>query len=161
MQENTTLTQRSEALRFEVMTAEQFFDQAVELLIEQSKELTTDRHLMKLNPDFAKYYELDHVGALIVLGVYRGSQLVGFSANIITNNLHYADLRYCQNDVLFLTKSERKGSAGLRLIRKTEEMARLEGAKIMLWHAKPGTTLDKLLPRMGASVQDVVYKVNL
>jgi hypothetical protein len=27
----------------------------------------------------------------------------------------------------------------------------------MLWHAKPRTTLDRMLPRMGYRTQDIVY----
>ena len=161
MQETTIHTQTPDKLRFEVLTAEQFFEQAVELLIEHREELATDKALMVLKPDFETYYTLDDAGSLLVIGAYRGERLIGYSVNLISRNLHYADLVQCQNDVLFLTMGERKGSAGLRLLRKTEEMARLEGARIMLWHAKPETNLDKLMPRMGATVQDVIWKVNL
>jgi len=156
-----TITHTRDRVYFHVLTAEQFFDQAVDLLVEHREELATDKALMVLKPDFDKYYAMDDLGALLVIGAYRGGRLIGYSVNIISQNLHYADLRQCQNDVLFLTKSERRGSAGLRLIRKTQEMARLEGAKIMLWHAKPETNLDQLMPRMGGAVQDVIWKVNL
>lgn len=156
-----TITHTRDRVYFHVLTAEQFFDQAVDLLVEHREELATDKALMVLKPDFEKYYAMDDFGALLVIGAYRGGELIGYSVNIISQNLHYADLRQCQNDVLFLTKDERKGSAGLRLIRKTQEMARLEGAKIMLWHAKPETNLDQLMPRMGGAVQDVIWKVNL
>lgn len=161
MQETTIHTPAHERVTFEVLTAQQFFDQAVELLIEHREELATDKALMVLKPDFDKYYALDETGELLVIGAYRGDRLIGYSVNLITNNLHYADLMMCQNDVLFLTKSERRGAAGLRLIRKTQEMAKLEGAQIMLWHAKPETNLDQLMPRMGGTVQDVIWKVNL
>jgi len=156
-----TITHTRDRVYFHVLTAEQFFDQAVDLLVEHREELATDKALMVLKPDFDKYYAMDDLGALLVIGAYRGGRLIGYSVNIISQNLHYADLRQCQNDVLFLTKDERRGSAGLRLIRKTQEMARLEGAKIMLWHAKPETNLDQLMPRMGGAVQDVIWKVNL
>jgi len=159
--ETMTLTRTRERLRFELMTAEQFFEESVVLLIEHREELATDKALMVLKPDVEKYLAVEARGALMMIGAYRGVRLIGYSVNIVTNNLHYADLIMCQNDVLFLTKDERKGSAGLRLIRETERLARERGAQIALWHAKPGTNLDKLMPRMGASVQDVIWKVNL
>lgn len=149
------------SVHFRVLTAQQFFNEAVGLLIAHREELATDKALMKLKPDFDKYYALDESGELMVIGAYRGDEMVGYSVSIITNNLHYADLMMCQNDVLFLSVSERKGATGLRLIRKTEQLAKLEGAQIMLWHAKPGTNLDQLMPRMGGTVQDVIWKVNL
>lgn len=161
MSETTTHTPTRERVTFRVLTAQQFFDQAPELLIDHREELATDKALMVLKPDFDKYYALDEMRELLVIGAYRGDTLIGYSVNIVTNNLHYAGLRMCQNDVLFLAKDERKGAAGLRLIRKTQELAKLEGAQIMLWHAKPETNLDQLLPRMGGTVQDVIWKVNL
>jgi hypothetical protein len=159
--ETMTLTRTREHLRFDLMTAEQFFDEAAALLIEHREELATDKSLMVLKPDVERYYGIEALGWLMVIGAYRGSKLIGYSVNIVSNNLHYADLIQGQNDVLFLTKDERKGSAGLRLIRQTHKLMKMEGAKIMLWHAKPGTNLDKLMPRMGGTVQDVIWKVNL
>lgn len=161
MSETMTLTRTREKLRFELMTAEQFFDESAVLLIEHREELATDKALMVLKPDVERYFAIEALGWLMVIGAYRGTRLIGYSVSIVTNNLHYADLIMCQNDVLFLTRDERKGSAGLRLIRETERLARERGAQIALWHAKPGTNLDKLMPRMGATVQDVIWKVNL
>lgn len=161
MSETMTLTRTRERLRFELLTADQFFEEAAALLIEHREELATDKALMVLKPAEAQYLAIEASGCLMVLGAYRGTRLIGYSVNLVTPNLHYSDLTQCQNDVLFLTKDERKGSAGLRLIRKTHELAIDRGARIMLWHAKPGTNLDKLMPRMGASVQDVIWKVNL
>lgn len=161
MSETMTLTRTREKLRFELMTADQFFDESAVLLIEHREELATDKALMVLKPDVEKYLAVEARDALMVIGAYRGTRLIGYSVNIVTNNLHYSDLIMCQNDVLFLTRDERKGSAGLRLIRETERLARERGAQIALWHAKPDTNLDKLMPRMGGTVQDVIWKVNL
>ena len=83
-------------------------------------------------------------------------ELIGYSVNVVTRNLHY-DLRVCQNDVLYLTPEHRLGPLGLRLIRDTERHAREAGAKIMLWHAKQGTSLDGLLPRIDYQVQEIMY----
>jgi len=158
--ESMTLT-RPDRVQFWNMSAEHFFDVAAELLIEHREELATDKARMVLKPDHEKYLAMDCAGLLLIIGAYRGKRLIGYSVSIVTNNLHYADLMMCQNDVLFLTKSERKGSAGLRLIRETQKQAKARGADIALWHAKPETNLDALMPRMGGSVQDVIWKVNL
>jgi hypothetical protein len=63
----------------------------------------------------------------------------------------------CQNDLLFVRKSHRRGMTGMRLITATERAAKERGVKMMLWHAKPGTTLDRMLPRLGYGIQDVIY----
>ncbi|WP_300379619.1 hypothetical protein [Henriciella sp.] len=155
------MTRTAEPVRFEEIGASDFLDMAMPLLAEHREELATDKALMVLKPDRERYEALDDLGMLLVIGAFRGEELVGYSANIISPNLHYSDLTMCQNDVLFVRKADRKGPLGLKLIRETEKRGKARGAQIMLWHAKPGTSLDKLMPRMGASVQDVIWKRNL
>lgn len=161
MFDSMTLTPTLDRLEFRNLSAYEFLDVALPLLALHREELATDKEKMILNPDHESYLRMDDMGLLMVIGAYRGEELVGYSVSIVTKNLHYSDLKVCQNDVLFLVEPERKGSAGLRLIRETERQALDWGAEIMLWHAKPGTNLDKLMPRLGASVQDIIWKVNL
>ena len=72
-------------------------------------------------------------------------------------HFHYADLRVTQNDVLFVKKEFRGGRLGLRLLKATEDHAKSEGCKLMLWHAKENTALDKLLPKLKYGVQEIMY----
>lgn len=148
----------SDSVQFRLMSASDFFEMAMPLLSLHRDELATDKALMVLKPDFERYEYLDECGALLVLGAFRGDRLIGYSANIIASNLHYSDLVMCQNDVLFLVPEERKGMTGIRLIRETERLAKERGAMIALWHAKLGTSLDKIMPKLGASVQDVMWR---
>jgi predicted GNAT superfamily acetyltransferase len=97
------------------------------------------------------------VGAEKFLGAFDGDEIVGYSVNIMAHNLHYSDLIMCQSDVLYVREDKRQGPAGLKLMRETERLAKERGAQMMLWHAKPATNLDQILPRMGYRVQDVVY----
>ena len=75
--------------------------------------------------------------------------------------MHYADLKYSQNDVLFIKKEFRGGRIGLRLMKITEDYAKALGCKVMLWHAKEHTTLSTLLPRLKYGVQDIVFSKEL
>lgn len=143
------------------MTAAEFLDMAMPLLAEHREELATDKARMILKPDRERYLTLDELGMLMVIGVFKGGELIGYSASIVHANLHYSDLIMCQNDVLFITKAHRKGPLGLKLIRATERMGRERGADIMLWHAKPDTALNDIMPRLGARVQDIIWKVDL
>ena len=74
----------------------------------------------------------------------------------ISQHLHYAGLRI-QNDILFVTKAARHGKVGLQLIRETERAAKENGAKLVTWHAKQGTALEALLPRLKYGVHEVIY----
>ena len=68
-----------------------------------------------------------------------------------------ADLRIAQNDILFVKKELRGGRLGLRLLKATEDYAKSEGCKLMLWHAKENTALAKLLPKLKYGVQEIMY----
>jgi GNAT superfamily N-acetyltransferase len=136
--------------------ATDYLDQMWPLLAAHREELTVYPEIMQLSPDVETYLRLEDAGKLLSLGVFDHDELIGYSVNVVTRNLHY-DLRVCQNDVLYLTPEHRLGPLGLRLIRDTERHAREVGAKIMLWHAKQGTALDGLLPRIDYQVQEIMY----
>ena len=87
----------------------------------------------------------------------QGDVCIGYSMNIMIHHLHYADLRIAQNDILFVKKELRGVRLGLRLIKVTEDHAKSEGCKLMLWHAKENTALDKLLPKLKYGVQEIMY----
>ena len=137
--------------------ATEWIEQAWRLLEAHRKELTTNKGLMILKPDISTYEMLESKNALLSLGAFDGDEIVGYSVNIMAHNLHYSDLMMCQSDVLYVREDKRQGPAGLKLMRETERLAKERGAQMMLWHAKPDTNLDQILPRMGYRVQDVVY----
>jgi predicted GNAT superfamily acetyltransferase len=137
--------------------ATEWIEQAWRLLEAHREELTTNKGLMILKPDISTYEMLESKNALLSLGAFDGDEIVGYSVNIMAHNLHYSDLMMCQSDVLYVREDKRQGPAGLKLMRETERLAKERGAQMMLWHAKPDTNLDQILPRMGYRVQDVVY----
>lgn len=139
------------------IVASEWIERAWPLLEEHREELTTNPDIMVLKPDIARYQTLEQAGLLLSLGLFRGESLIGYSVNILVTNLHYSDMLLCQNDLLFIAKEHRKGMAGVRLIATTERAAKERGAHMMLWHAKPDTSLHAMLPRMGYRVQDVIY----
>lgn len=142
---------------------------AAQLFEDHWDEVALNKRVMKLNPHWKRYYALEEQGALLVLGLFakltkpRLETMVGYSVSFITEHMHYADLRYAQNDVLFVAKPWRNGRLGVRLILATEVAARERGAQLMLWHAKDreDLTLKDLLPCMGYGVQDIIYSKEL
>lgn len=131
------------------------------LLDEHWHESARNKHLMVLKPDVPRYQALEAAGALLSLVAYVGEEIVGYSVNIVSPHLHYADLLCAHNDVLFVAKAYRESSLGLKLIRDTERMAKARGAHLMLWHAKEATTLASILPKMGCKVQEIIFSKEL
>lgn len=140
------------------MSAGELLDAGMGLFARHREELTTNKELMALKPLRGFYVHADAAGAMIILGAYTADgELIGYSANLISPNPHYADVIQCQNDVLFIAPEHRGTSIGIRLIDATESCARERSCHLMLWHAKPGTALDRVLPRQGCRVQDIIY----
>ena len=142
---------------------------ARELWVAHYREIALNPAVMKLNPDWKKYYVLEEKDQLACLGVWRFGELVGYSVNIIQQHLHYSELTYLANDVLFLAEVERRDGTGAMLIDATIEMARTLECQMITFHAKPGTALAQMLggpgfhveqekePRSGFVVQDIVF----
>jgi predicted GNAT superfamily acetyltransferase len=134
---------------------------ASELFSEHWEEIALNKQVMVLKPDEQKYRAAEDNGMLLILAAFEGEKVVGYSVNIVTNHLHYADLITCSNDLLFVTEGKRNGRLGLQLIRATEKMAKERGARLMLWHAKQGTPLEKMMPRLGYGVQDIIFSIQI
>ncbi len=129
-------------------------DKARALWVAHYREIATNPKVMKLNPDWKKYYELELRDELACLGARRFGELVGYSVNIITQHLHYSEMTYMENDVLYLADKERKGGVGAMLIDATIEMARGLECKMITFHAKPGTALCRMLGGPGFEIAD-------
>ena len=127
------------------------------LLRQHWQEVARNKDLMVLSPSHEVYEAMDQAGVLFLLGMFAEGDLIGYSCNIVTPHLHYSGLTVCQNDVLYLDPDYRNGGAGIRLMTATEREARSRGARLVLWHAKDGSLMDKLLERRGYDVQDIVY----
>lgn len=140
----------------------ELYDNVDELFVKHWEESARNKQVMVLKPDWDNYFNLENSERLVTLAVVdEQDKIVGYSCNIVNKHLHYADLVVAYNDVLFLDKSCRNSSIGLRLIKETEKAVKAAGAKLMLWHAKEDTPLDKILPKMGCKVQEIIYSKEL
>jgi hypothetical protein len=135
-------------------------DELWPLLVDHREELTTNKALMELAPDWPRYIAMEEAGLLFSLVAREGPEIVGYSVNFIGQHLHYSRLRFASNDVLFVSKKHR-ASIGLRLIKATRQAAAAHGAKVMHWHAKPGTPLEAILRRQSCRVQDIMFTEEL
>ena len=128
-----------------------------DLFKEHYQEVALNKSVMQLNPDWEAYRMLEQSQKLFCVAAFVNEELIGYSVNFIGPHLHYSDMCYAQNDLLFVAEEHRKTRVGLDLIRHTEGLAKIKGAKLMLWHAKKETKLDAIMPRLGYKVQDIIY----
>lgn len=133
------------------------YDEAYPLFIEHAKELATYQDIMKLKPKTERYALLEDTENLISIYAYNDEELIGYSINFVQDHVHYSDLIFVQNDVLFVKKEYRGMDVGSLLLEATEKEAYAEGADIVLLHAKEDTKLTTILPTKGYRIQDIIY----
>jgi len=130
--------------------------QLLPLLALHRQELATHKSIMRLAPDFERHIELQTQGHLMVFFAYHDEELIGYSSTLIAPHLHYP-LLHGHNDLLFVAPAHRRGRVGLALIDRTRSGARERGVQFLTWHVKPDTALAHLLPRLGCTLQDLVF----
>lgn len=109
------------------------------------------------SPMIEAYQKLEQMGCLVAFGAFDDDEMVGYCIAFVLPHLHYGFM-YANHDVLFLTKKHRAGSTGLKLINRVEKACKELGARFMFWHAKPSTNMDQLLIKMGATLEETVYR---
>ena len=121
-------------------------------------EVAKHKDRMVLAPDWDKYAALEAQGKLFVVYVLDDDyNLLGYSFNFLDTHIHYKDLMVANNDAIYISPADRNSMAGLRLIKATKLRASELGAKLMIWHAKQGSALDKLFIAKRLQVQDTIY----
>lgn len=129
------------------------------LLEAHRHELATHPDIMPLEPMIGVYQDLEVQNRLLsIILEHPEAGIVGYSVNIISQNLHYGSLKTCQNDVVFVSSSYRQEGGGSLLMKAVEQNAKHDGCKMILLHAKQGTALDRMLRASpDFEVQDIIY----
>ena len=127
------------------------------LLKDHWEEIAVNKDKIKLNPDWKQYGRLDAINALRVYTARSGSKLVGYFVVIVSKNMHYQDHLFASNDVIFLAKTHRKGTTGIRLIKYAEEQLKAEGVSVMVVNTKTHQPFDVILERQGFELTERVY----
>ena len=121
------------------------------------EEIATNKQSRNLNVNEDLFFLLEETKKLLTIGAFIDNKLIGYSVNIITPDTHDKTKIFCNNDALYVSKEYRKGNIGIKLIKKTETIASTMGLYGVLWHAKPNSSLDKLLEKLNYSIKDFLY----
>lgn len=127
-----------------------------ELLIQHYEELTLNKAKIKLKPVWTRYEAMEASNQFYAITVRDSGTIVGYSGFIFQPHLHYEDTLVAQNDVLFLKKEYRLGTAGIRLLKYSEECMKNLGAHKVTWHVKYSNDFRNILYRMGYLDEDVI-----
>lgn len=132
------------------------------LLPAHYEELAKFKDIAALYPRYEHYEEAAKHEALLVLLAYDGMELAGYSVSFRIYSPHYALVRVAQNDVIYVQPEYRSGLTGYRLIKLTRERAKARwDTQLLIWHTKPDTPMDALMPRLGCEKLDHLWAERL
>ena len=118
------------------------------LIQEHWKEIALHQDDIKLEPNWNTYSRLADQGALRVYTARKSGELVGYFVCIVMPSLHYMRHLFANNDILFLKKSERKGTAGIRLIKFAIEELKKDGVTLINVNVKKKQDFGKVLEHL-------------
>ncbi len=132
------------------------------LLEKHWEELASNKELIKLNPDWDKYYTFEKLGVIKSLAVFVEDKMVGYSCVILQPHLHYSDDLYAFVDVVYVDPEYRMSGVGLKLLNAIENQAKEAGASIIIHHVKTNhMTLGNILETLGYKQFEINYSKKL
>ncbi len=147
-------------LEFKPLRMDYFAAYGMDLLREQYEELTLNKDIIKLNIDWERYFTFENIQILKALGVWSDEQLIGYSIFFVNTHPHYKDALIALNDVIYLNKLYRRGSAGIKLIKESEKMLWALKVDKIVFHCKYDHPLADILKKMGYMDEEFsVYKI--
>ena len=96
------------------------------------------------DPQREMYARMESSGLMHSFGIFDGEELVGFATLLVFVLPHYGK-QVANVESLFLAKAHRRGDRGLRLLEEIEAWAREQRCVAMLYNARAGTRLERLL----------------
>lgn len=130
---------------------------ATELLMQHWEEIALNKDVIKLNPDWPAYYQLESSGMLKVFTARLDGKLIGYFVVVCRKHLHYVDHVFAFNDVLYLSKDHRKGLTGAKLMRFAEKCLKEDGVSVLVVNTKRHKPFDKLLSWLGFTHVENTY----
>lgn len=107
--------------------------------------------------DPVKYRQLCSMGVLNTFAADIDGHLIGFILVVVTTLGHYANVSVAVSESYFVGKAHRMSGAGVKLLRRGEELARERGCPGLLVSAPSGGSLAEVLPRVGYTETNRVF----
>ena len=130
------------------------------LWMEEYLQSTSVHCGMELGANEAMYAELEASGALVVLTARKLGRLIGYCHLVCHRHPHHPVLCAFE-DTYFVSKPERKGLVGLRLIKAAVEEARKRGCARLFWQTPEFGSVALLLERLGMKKVYSTYSMSL
>lgn len=127
------------------------------LLEQHWQEIALNQEVIKLNPDWEAYYDLEEAGALKIFTARSDGKLIGYFVVLCRKHLHYVDHVFAFNDILYVHKDYRKGLTGAKLMKFSEKCLKEDGVSVLVVNTKRHKPFDSLLEWLGYKHIENIY----
>lgn len=129
----------------------------IEVLLKEHWKEVSPEYLLKLDPDWEIYSDLEMSGSLSIFTARFDGKLVGYFVAICHKDLHHKGHKFAYNDSLYLDKDYRKGLTGAKLIKFAEKCLKEDGVEALRVSTKRFKPFDKLLCWLGYTHEENTY----
>ncbi len=120
-------------------------------------ETATDKDKIGLDPDLDRYACMESQGFLHVITARKYGELVGYYVWIVDMALHHRTIKVAKGDLYWLRQDCRRGFAGIRLFRKSEEYLKSIGVKKLFDVSTTRKEVGRLFEWLGWTKTETVY----
>ena len=135
-------------LEFEEADLYEAIQEAEPMLEDFYKELLPE-HNLPFDPNYQAYLAAAKSGSMFCCTCKKDGKLIGFVVFHLSPYLYSCRCRMAVQDLLYITKSERKGFVGIKLLKAAEQMLRSKGVDIINIVCKVHHDQTKLFERLG------------
>ena len=121
------------------------------------EEIALNKDVIKLNPDWKSYYNLEDNNKLKIFTARYMQMYTNNNIVIISVHLHYKDHLFATNDILYMHPDYRKGFAGIKLIKYAERCIKEDGISVMTINVKEHKSFGVILERLDYTPVETVY----
>jgi L-amino acid N-acyltransferase YncA len=129
---------------------------------EHWQEVAKFKELLKLNPDYSRYEQLDREKRALLVVMREDGRIVGYSLHIILrSHPHYRHVMVAEDDIHYLSPHLRKTGEHTRMRRFALERLKAQGVHIVTARTKFGHEHDHALRALGFEPMDSMYACDL
>ena len=121
------------------------------------QEIAHDKDVIRLEPNWIVYAQLELPGNLLFVTARRDGELVGYASWVVTLALHYASVIMAYSDMFFLHPDYRGGMNYVKLMRASEDMLAAIGVKKVFVSAKTDHDFSPVMKRLKYKAVETNY----
>lgn len=128
------------------------------LVHQHSSEIDRYQEYFTLDPAYHLYEELDNNEQLLITTARtEDGELVGYLVFFLDYHLHYQDILYAKNDLIFIKPEYRMKGIITGLFDYTEEILKAAGVKVITFAMKTDHSFEYLAEKMGYDKAEIFY----